>query len=107
MTKKILGISLIIIGGAIFLLTSISLVNNLTTSKKEMMEQVKTELATKGTKSHYDDENLSMILNESNQYGRMFLSIILLIGLGIGFGGFVLFKRSNKYNKLSGTFNFD
>lgn len=107
MTKKIIGICLLVLGGVIFLWTGYGFVKGLTTSKEEMIKQVKTEFAKKGIDNYFPDEQLDKMMDESIKYSRIFSPIIMLIGAGIAFGGFALYKRGKKDEQLSGTFKFE
>lgn len=61
-----------------------------------MIEQVKTELAKKGIDNYFSEEQLDKMMDDSIKYGRIFSPIIMLIGGGIAFGGFALYKRGKK-----------
>lgn len=107
MTKKIIGICLIVIGASIFLLFGYNYIKNLTTTKEEMIEQVHTELAKSGLDNTLSDEQLDKSLEESMKFGKIFSPIVILIGAGIAFGGFALYKRGKKDALLSNTIKFD
>jgi len=107
MTKKIIGISLLVLGGIIFLWTTYVFVKNLTVTKEELIEQVKIELAKKGVDNYFTDEQLDKMMDENIKFGRIASPIIILIAAGIAFGGFALYKRGKKDAELSNTFKFD
>lgn len=46
-------------------------------------------------------------MDESIKYSRIFSPIIMLIGAGVAFGDFALYKRGKKDEQLSGTFKFE
>ncbi len=108
MTKKIIGICLLILGATFFLWTGYNLVKNLTTTKQEMIEQTKKELAKKGISSddYYTEKLLNETIDDSIKYGRIISPILMLIGAGIAFGGFTLYIRGKRNAQLSDTFKF-
>lgn len=107
MTKKIIGICLIVLGGTIFLWTGYGFVKTMTMTKQEMVEQVKTELAKKGADNYFSDEQLDKMVDDSIKYERIISAIMMLIGAGFSFGGFALYKRGKKDAQLSDTFKFE
>jgi uncharacterized protein with PQ loop repeat len=107
MTKKIIGIFLLVLGGAIFLWTGYGFVKNLTMTKQEMIEQVKTDLAKKGVDNYFfSDKQLEKMLDESTKRSKKISPLIMFIGAGIAFGGFALYKRGKKDAQISDTFKF-
>lgn len=111
MTKKIIGICLLVLGGVLFLWTSFlwtsyGLVKNLTTSREEQIEQTKTMVNEEGISSYFSDEQIEKMVDDSRKYGLIIPPIMMLIAGGIAFGGFALFKRGKKDEQLSDTFKF-
>ena len=57
--------------------------------------------------SYFSEEQIEKIVDDSRKYGMIVPPIAMLIGVGIAFGGFALFKRGKKDSQLSDTFKFD
>ena len=107
MTKKIIGICLIVIGGLLFLWTGYGLVKNLTTTREELIQQARTLFDEKGMSSYFSEEQIDKMVDDTRKYGMIVPPITMLIGAGIAFGGFALYKRGRKDTQLSDTFKFD
>jgi len=105
MTKKIIGISLIVLGGLIFAYSSYTLFHIV--FQPELMK-VKTEqgLVEKGLTAE-EIETYMMRVEKTYRTGKTVSSVIGIVGLGISLGGFLLFRRGKKDAQFSDNFKFD
>lgn len=112
MTKKIIGICLIVLGCMIFLIYCYNLYQTVTrpveTVKKTSQEMMKMEgqLVAQGLSQEEIDRKMSSV-PKSNSTIIIVDSIIVLISLGIVVGGFALLKKGMKDSHISKKFNFD
>ncbi|HQF01113.1 MAG TPA: hypothetical protein PKZ05_03485 [Bacteroidales bacterium] len=107
MTKKIICIFLLVIGGLLFLWTGYGFVKNLTPTREELIQQTRTFFDEKGMSTCFSEEQIEKIIDDSRKYGMIVSPIAMLIGAGITFGGFALFRRGRKNTQLSDPFKFD
>jgi hypothetical protein len=105
MTKKIIGICLIIIGLTVITVYVYNLIQMVSQPGKIMMK-TEQQLVVKGYSQQQIDASMS-VMKESMKTLKIIDSIIAFIGIGIAFGGFILFKRGNKDTRLSSAFKFD
>ncbi len=102
-----MGIFLFFLGGTLFLGIGYGFINKLTMGKQEMIEKVKTELAVKGVENYFSDEQIEKMLDDNMKFGKTISPIIMLLGVGIALGGFILYKRGVKDAQLSDTVKFE
>lgn len=107
MIKKIIGICLLVFGGLFFLLIGYGLVENLTTTREELIQQERTFFDEIGMGSYYSEEQIEKIVDENRKSDMIFSLIAMPIVASIAFGGFALFKRGRKDIQLSDIFKFD
>lgn len=96
MTKKIIGLCLIIIGSVLFLRNSYALINHLSTPKEEDIQHTKRFYAEQGLSNYYSEESIEMLVKGNRTYQMVFLPIVMVISGGLIFGGIALFRGKNK-----------
>jgi flagellar basal body-associated protein FliL len=105
MTKKILGICLIVLGCIIFAVSSYGIFQNVFQAEqmKANTEQQLVEQGFSADQIHdfmQDNERIS-------QNVKILISFIAFVGLGFAVGGFYLFRKGKKDAQYSGNFKFD
>jgi len=100
--KKIIGIFLIILSSLIILRSGYVLIDSLGINREELIEQNKRDFLLFDNDQEREDFVDNHILWE-----RLPAAVFLIIGLGIAYGGYALFKKGKKDKELSDTFKFD
>lgn len=105
MTKKIIGICLIVIGFIIFAGSGYGLFQNV--FQAELMK-AKTEQQLAETGLSANQIQMHMQMSERlNQRIKIVISFIAIVGLGLAVGGIYLFRKGKKDAQYSGNFKFD
>jgi len=105
MTKKIIGICLIVLGGLIFAACSYGLFQ-IVFQPDLMKAKTEQQLVEKGFSAEQIEMSMMMV---EKTYGTMKIvnSVIAIVGLGIALGGFFLFRKGKKDAQFSDSFKFD
>lgn len=107
MTKIIIGVCLLVIGGSFFLSEVYSSIKYFTSTREELKQQVRSYTDWPEHGIYMSDEKVDKEVDEIRKWHVIGTPIAMLVGISIAYGGFVLFKRGRKDKKLTETFKFD
>ena len=111
MTKKIIGISLLVIGGIWIIWFGYEAVRNLTTSREELVQKTRTLWVKEGLNNimgeQIMDSEIQKAVDNQLKFDTIISLVVLLIGAGISFGGYSLYKRGNSDAQFSDVIKFD
>lgn len=105
MTKKIIGICIIVLGSVIFAVQIYSL-SRIFFQPELIKAKTEQQLVDKG----FTQEQIELGMKMSDKMmgtTKIVSSVIALIGIVIAFGGFMMYKKGVKDSQLSTEFNFD
>jgi len=105
MTKKIIGISLIVLGGLIFAGSSYELFR-IVFQPELMKAKTEQQFVEKGFTTEQIETNM-MWVEKTYRTWKTVSSVIAIVGLGISLGGFLLFRKGKKDAQFSDNFKFD
>jgi hypothetical protein len=105
MTKKIIGICLIAIGGLFFIINSYG-VYQIAYQPEKLKANAEHQLVVKGLSQQQIDMTMMMYENSFKTF-KVVKSIVAIVGLCTAIGGLVLLRKAKNDTKLTASFNFD
>lgn len=105
MTKKIIGICIIVLGSVIFAVQIYNL-SRIFFQPELIKAKTEQQLVDKG----FTQEQIELSMKMSEKLmgtTKIVGSVIALIGIGIAFGGYMMYKKGEKDSLLSAELNFD
>lgn len=105
MTKKIIGICIIVLGSVIFAVQIYNL-SRIFFQPELIKAKTEQQLVDKGFTQAQIELNMKLS-DKLIGITKIVGAVIALISIGIAFGGFMLYKKGEKDSQLSNELNFD